>query len=489
MTKTHRFVCLVTLLFASIQVGAGRPDTPKPSLELKTCQVKGIKGDAKCGTLGVFENRATRKGRKIPINVVVLPATGAKREPDAVFYFAGGPGSAATEDAPGIADILARIREHRDLVFVDQRGTGQSNPLDCTLFNPTDQQSFLGSFFPVDDIRKCREQLELNADLTLYTTEIAMDDLDDVRAALGYEQINLYGASYGTRAALVYLRQHPKHVRTAMLHGVAPTNQLMPLNFPQDNERALQGVLSECEADEACSKAFPQLKKNAQRVLEELLQSPAQVELQMPGSKDPVKLTLNRNLAAEAIRYMLYSPGGASRVPLVLHTAAQGNYGPLTRAALNFRRNIVATGSNGMYLSITCAEDLPWVNAKEAEKLGANTFLGDYRYRQQNEACALWPRAKIDSKYAEPVRSDKPVLIMTGEWDPVTPPAHGDAVAKTLPNSLHLVVNDGAHGLSGLNGIECLDRLMTEFVERGTVKGLDTTCVKNIKRSGFALRF
>ena len=489
MTKTHRFVCLVTLLFATIQVGARRADTPKPSLALKTCQVRGIKGDAKCGTLGVFENRATRKGRKIPINVVVLPATGAKREPDAVFYFAGGPGSAATEDAPGIADILARIREHRDLVFVDQRGTGQSNPLDCTLFNPTDQQSFLGSFFPVDDIRKCREQLELNADLTLYTTEIAMDDLDDVRAALGYEQINLYGASYGTRAALVYLRQHPKHVRTAMLHGVAPTNQLMPLNFPQDNERALQGVLSECEADEACSKAFPQLKKNAQRVLEELLQSPAQVELQMPGSKDPVKLTLNRNLAAEAIRYMLYSPGGASRVPLVLHTAAQGNYGPLTRAALNFRRNIVATGSNGMYLSITCAEDLPWVNAKEAEKLGANTFLGDYRYRQQNEACALWPRAKIDSKYAEPVRSDKPVLIMTGEWDPVTPPAHGDAVAKTLPNSLHLVVNDGAHGLSGLNGIECLDRLMTEFVERGTVKGLDTTCVKNIKRSGFALRF
>ena len=489
MTKTHRFVCLVTLLFATIQVGARRADTPKPSLALKTCQVRGIKGDAKCGTLGVFENRATRKGRKIPINVVVLPATGAKREPDAVFYFAGGPGSAATEDAPGIADILARIREHRDLVFVDQRGTGQSNPLDCTLFNPTDQQSFLGSFFPVDDIRKCREQLELNADLTLYTTEIAMDDLDDVRAALGYEQINLYGASYGTRAALVYLRQHPKHVRTAMLHGVAPTNQLMPLNFPQDNERALQGVLSECEADEACSKAFPQLKKNAQRVLEELLQSPAQVELQMPGSKDPVKLTLNRNLAAEAIRYMLYSPGGASRVPLVLHTAAQGNYGPLTRAALNFRRNIVATGSNGMYLSITCAEDLPWVNAKEAEKLGANTFLGDYRYRQQNEACALWPRAKIDSKYAEPVRSDKPVLIMTGEWDPVTPPAHGEAVAKTLPNSLHLVVNDGAHGLSGLNGIECLDRLMTEFVERGTVKGLDTTCVKNIKRSGFALRF
>ena len=489
MTKTHRFLGLAMLLFATIQVGARRPDTPKPSLELKTCQVRGIKGDAMCGTLEVFENRATRKGRKIPINVVVLPATGAKREPDAVFYFAGGPGSAATEDAPGIVDILARIREHRDLVFVDQRGTGQSNPLNCDLFNPADPQSFLGSFFPVDDVRKCREQLEPKADLPLYTTPIAMDDLDEVRAALGYQQINLYGASYGTRAALVYLRQHPKHVRTVMLHGVAPTNQLMPLNFPQDTERALQGVLSECEADETCSKAFPQVRADARRVLEQLLQSPAQVEIQPRGSKDMVKLTLNRNLAAEAIRYMLYSPGGASRVPFVIHNAAKGNYGPLAQAALHFRRNLVATGSNGMYLSVTCAEDLPWVNAKEAEKLGANTFLGDYRYRQQNEACGLWPRAKIDSKYAQPVRSDKPVLIMTGEWDPVTPPAHGDAVAKTLPNSLHVVVNDGAHGLSGLNGIECLNRVMTEFVERGSVKDLDTACVKNIKRNGFALKF
>src|SRR5687768_3739056 len=293
MTKTHRFVGLVTLLFASIQVGARRPDTPKPSLELKTCQVRGIKGDAKCGTLEVFENRATRKGRKIPINVVVLPATGSKREPDALFYFAGGPGSAATEDAPGIVDILARIREHRDLVFVDQRGTGQSNPLNCDLFNPADTQSFLGSFFPVDDVRKCREQLEPKADLTLYTTNIAMDDLDDIRAALGYEQINLYGGSYGTRAALVYLRRHPKHVRTAILHGVAPTNQFMPRNFPQDAERALQGVLSECEADEACRRAFPQVKADAQRVLEQLLQSPAQAEVQLPRSQDRVTLRLN----------------------------------------------------------------------------------------------------------------------------------------------------------------------------------------------------
>lgn len=490
MIRAYRFAGFVILaLFATLQAASTtQPVVAKTTVELKPCKPQGIEGDAKCGTLEVFENRATQEDRKIKINILVLPASGQQREPDPLFYFAGGPGSAATEDAPGIAPLLASVRQRRDLVFVDQRGTGQSNPLNCELFNSADPQSFLGSFFPLDDVRKCREQLEPKADLTLYTTNIAMDDLDDVRAALGYEQINLYGGSYGTRAALVYLRRHPKHVRTVILHGVAPTNQFMPRSFPQDAERALQGVLSECEADEACRKAFPQVKVDAQRVLEQLLQSPAQAEVQLPQSKERVTVKLNRNLAAEAVRYMMYSPIGAGRVPLFLHLAAEGNYVPLAQAALFYRQNLVATGSNGMYLSVTCAEDLPFVKAEDAKRIGTNTFLGSYRYDQQNAACELWPRAMIDSKYAEPVRSDKPVLIMTGEWDPVTPPSQGDAVAKTLPNSLHVVVNDGAHGLSGLQGIECLDRLMTQFVERGTVKDLDTSCTKNIKRKGFALK-
>lgn len=490
MIRAYRFAGFVILaLFATFQAASTTPRAvAKATIELKPCQPQGIKGDAKCGTLEVFENRATQKGRKIKLNILVLPATGPQREPDALFYFAGGPGSAATEDAGGMAQILANVRQRRDLVFVDQRGTGESNPLNCELFNAADPQSYFGFFLPLDDVRMCRTQLETKADLTLYTTNIAMDDLDDVRAALGYEQINLYGGSYGTRASLVYLRRHPKHVRTVVLHGVAPTNQFMPRNFPQDAERALQGVLSECEADEACRKAFPQVKADAQRVLEQLLQGPVQAEVQLPQSKERVTLKLNRNLAAEAIRYMLYSPNGAGRVPLFLNLAAGGNYVPLAQAAFFYRQNLVATGSNGMYLSVTCAEDLPWVKAEEAKKIGTSTFLGAYRYDQQSAACELWPRATIDSKYAEPVRSEKPVLIMTGEWDPVTPPSQGDAVAKTLPNSLHIVVNDGAHGFGGLQGLDCLDRVMTQFVERGTVKDLDTSCTKNIKRNGFALK-
>ncbi|HEY5884104.1 MAG TPA: alpha/beta hydrolase [Pyrinomonadaceae bacterium] len=435
----------------------------------------------------MFENRATRTGRKIKLKIVVFPATGPNRAPDPFVYIPGGPGSSATEDAPYVARAYAKIRERRDLLFIDQRGTGGSHPLNCNFFNPADPQSYLGYFYPLEDVKRCRTQLETKADLTLYTTPIAMDDLDDVRAALGYQQLNLFGGSYGTRASLVYLKKHPKSVRTVTLQGVAPTNQYMPRDFAQANERALLGVIGECATDVDCNKAFPDLRNEAKAVLDRLLKGPVDVEVRYQDAEKR-KVTLSRSLAAEAIRYMLYSPPGASRVPFVLHSAANGNFTPLAEAALFYRRQIVATGSNGLYLSITCAEDLPFNKPGETERLAANTFLGDYRLKQQREACALWPRAMIPENYSEPTKSDAPVLILTGEWDPVTPPANGDAVAKFLPNSLHVVVPDGAHGFGGLEGSDCILKLTAEFVEKGTAKGLDTGCVKTVRRRGFSTK-
>ena len=486
MTKTLLLIALA--LMATLHCASAVRQNGTKHLVLTDCQPQRIPGPAKCGTLEVYENRATKQGRKISINILLLPATGDKREPDPVVYFAGGPGSAATEDAIGFAPEFAKIREHRDLLFVDQRGTGRSHPLNCVLFNPDDLQSYLGYFFPLEDVRKCRTQLEAKADLKLYTTDIAIDDMDEVRAALGYEKFNLFGGSYGTRAALTYLKRYPQHVRTATLQGVAPPNSYMPSDFPLHNERALNGVIAECAADEACNKAFPNLKEEAKALLAQLIKGPVEVEVEKPDSKDRVKVKLSRNLAAEAIRYMLYSPVAASRVPAVIHLAAQGNFVPLTRAALEYRKFLVGSDSNGMYLSVTCAEDLPWIKPGEGERMAANTFLGDYRLVQQREACALWPRGEVERDYADPVSADVPVLILTGEWDPVTPPSNGDATAKGLKNSLHIVVPHGAHALGGLENIDCILRLTAEFVERGTTKDLDTSCVKTIRRKGFALK-
>ena len=481
-------VLVFSVFILGLHAASAVRQSPSKQITLTDCEVQGIQGKQKCGTLEVYENRATKTGRKISLNIVVYPATGPNHEPDPIFYFAGGPGSAATDDARGFVPEFAKMREHRDMVFVDQRGTGRSHPLDCTLFNPADPQSFLGYFFPLEDVRKCRAELEPKADLKLYTTTIAMDDIDEVRAALGYEKINLFGGSYGTRAALTYLKRYPQHVRTAMLQGVAPPDQYMPVDFPVANERALEGILAECAADEACNKAFPNLKDETKALLAQLIKGPVEVEYERPKSTEKVKVKLSRDLAAEAIRYMLYNPNAASRVPVIIHLASQGNFGPLLGQAMFYRKVLVATGSNGMYLSITCAEDLPWIKPGEGERLAANTFLGDYRLRQQREACALWPRAEIERSYSQPVKVDVPVLILTGEWDPVTPPANGDRVAKHLPNNLHVVVPHGAHGLGGLQGTECITGLMTEFIARGTTKGIDTTCVKNVRRRGFVLK-
>jgi pimeloyl-ACP methyl ester carboxylesterase len=488
MIKPLKFTKLAIIgLVLFFQTASAVRQNGSKRVALSDCEVKNV-GKVKCGTLEVFENRATKKGRMISLNIVVYPATGDKREPDPLVYFAGGPGSAATEDAPFIAQAFAKIREHRDLLFVDQRGTGHSHPLNCEFYNKSDVQSYLGYFFPLEDVRKCRAELESNADLKLYTTTIAMDDMDEVRTALGYEKLNLFGASYGTRAALTYLKRYQHRVRSAILQGVAPPDQYMPGDFPVVMERALQGVLAECAADEACNTAFPHVKAEAKAVLEQLIKAPVEVEAPKPNSPETVKVKLSRDLAAEAIRYMLYSPTSTTRVPAMLHFAAQGNFVPLTKAALFYRENLVGTGSNGMYLSITCAEDLPWIKPGEGERLAENTFLGDYRLRQQREACALWPRAEIERNYADPVRADVPVLILTGEWDPVTPPANGDRIAKTLKNSLHIVVPHGAHGLGGLEGMDCIDRTIMEFVARGTTKDPDTTCMKCVYRKAFALK-
>jgi len=310
---------------------------------------EGVKEKARCGTLEVFEDRVRKNGRTIALKVVVFPATGQDKAADPLFYIPGGPGSSATEDAPYVVREFAKIREHRDLVFVDQRGTGGSNPLNCDFFKPSDLQSYLGDYFPLEDVRKCRQQLEPKANLKSYTTAIAMDDFDDVRAALGYNQINLIGGSYGTRAVQVYLKLHQDHVRAVVLHGVSPTNQFMPRDFPQHTERALKGVMAECAVDESCRAAFPNLPAEATVVLERLIRGPVEVELKRQKSGENIRVSLSRDLVAEAIRYMLYQPGAASRIPLFLHLAAQGNFTPLAEAAIAYRQQIVATGSNGMY--------------------------------------------------------------------------------------------------------------------------------------------
>jgi pimeloyl-ACP methyl ester carboxylesterase len=478
---------LAALLLNGWTAPAAAQVTDPPLFRRGECTAQLASLGAICGTYPVLEDRAAGGGRRIGLNVVIIPSRNAGSARDAATFLAGGPGQAATDQAPFLVQRYGALLGERDFLFLDQRGTGGSNPLECPLYDRRNPATWLGDFYPPDAVRRCRPQLEERADLRLYTTAIAADDLDEVRAAFGYETLNLLGVSYGTRAALVYMRQYPDRVRSAVLEGVAPPGELIPQNFARDAERALYGVLGQCAADAACSGAFPAARDDARRAFERLQAGPVQVPVLDPLRGTIIRLPLNRDLAAEALRYMLYSAGTAGYVPVVLNRAAAGDYGALAEFALAGRRNIVDSGANGMYLSITCAEDLPWIRPGAGELLAEGSFLQDYRLRQQRDACSLWPRGDVPSGFHEPVRTATPTLILSGEWDPVTPPILGELAARWLPRSRHLVVPDAGHGTGGLEHAGCVHGIVITFISRPAPEALDASCLADVRRGPFAL--
>jgi pimeloyl-ACP methyl ester carboxylesterase len=453
--------------------------------KLRPCRLPGIGEELLCGKLTVFENRQTRAGRKIDLNVVVLPAFDQKNKSEPLFDLEGGPGAAATGGAFFYAKEGRDYRRKHDVVLVDQRGTGQSNPLTARPAKKT-PQDYLTEMYPVEYVKNLRRTLEQQADLTQYTTSIAMDDLDDVRSWLGYERINLFGSSYGTQAVLVYLRQHPGHVHTATILGVAPTYMKLPLYHSQAAARAMELLLQGCERDSTCHQAFPQIRLDWQNLLSQLGREPARVPYSPDGKKAPVTVEIQRDILAEKIRTWMYGRDKTQRIPFIVHQAAQGDFAPFLQEAI--APSIPDFIADGMYLSVTCAEDVPFINQEEAAKLNEDNPFGNYRVFQQTRACSFWPQGKIPADYREPVSSNLPVLIFSGNLDPVTPPQRGEEVAKYLPNSRHVIIPQGAHGVDGLSDQGCVDRIIIEFMDKGSVRDLDTSCVERMAPPPFATK-
>ncbi len=454
---------------------------------LAPCEVPGLSGEARCGTYEVFEDREKRQGRKIPLKIVVLPATGADRAPDPLVYFAGGPGESAVDLAAFFAQGFRALHRRRDVVLVDVRGTGGSASLTCDeLASPKGVQGFLDDFMPVDAVRRCRQRLEKNRDLTRYTSAEATDDVAEVLLALGYPRANLIGGSYGTRAVQVFLRRHPEQVRTIVLEGVVPTDQRMPLFAARDAQQALDGLFTECASDADCHRAFPNLEADFAAVLKRVSASPVTVEITHPQTGAPQTVRLSRAGFAQTVRYMLYVPSTAVAIPAYVHAAAAGDFEPFAETAFNFASDL-SQMSDGFYLSVVCPEDVGFVDPAEVPAAVAGTFLGDFRARQQLAACAEWPARKLPPSVLEPVRSEVPALLVSGERDPATPAANGERVVRHLPNGLHLVVPDGSHSSDGMVGIDCVWDLVTAFIEAGNSRGLDTSCVARITRAPFLL--
>ena len=371
------------------------------------------------GTLAVFEDRAAETGRTVDLEIVVLPAVSDSPEPDPLFFLAGGPGQAATELAGPMLPRLAEVRRTRDLVFVDQRGTGGSGRMTCAFFeSDADEQAVSESLqldtLPLDDLRECLAEVETTADPRQYTTPVAMDDLDDVRAALGYETINLYGGSYGTRAGLVYMRRHPERVRTAVLDGLAPISMRLPSNINADAHRALDRLFADCAADRGCSEAFPDLPLTFARVIADLEANPRVLDTTHPRTGEPFEVPLTATGFAGGLRGVLYSPTLASLMPWTIARAAEGDFAPYLAQIVPLMDSGEALNL-GMFFSVICAEDVAQLADGDAERLAADGMLGRLLIEVTIDACSVWPAADLPVAYFEPVRSDAPTLLLSGD--------------------------------------------------------------------------
>ncbi|HEY6802824.1 MAG TPA: alpha/beta hydrolase [Pyrinomonadaceae bacterium] len=450
-------------------------------VELKPCENPNLTSDVLCTKYEVFENRATKTGRRIGLKVMLLPATGPKPAPDPLFYLAGGPGGAATGYAT--EQFIQNLRRNRDVVLVDQRGTGESNPLNCLLTSSReDMRPFFGDPFPLERVRACRAELEKIADLTLYTTSIAMDDLDEVRDALGYNMVDIYGGSYGSTTSLAYLRQHGDHVRSVAIFGVAPPNAKIPLSFSRGVQDSMNRLFADCAADKECNAAYPDVSGDFKKVVALFDKGPVEVTATNVYTRTAQKVTVTRDAFADSIRQLLYVPAAAAALPAMIHIGAGGDLGPLVGTAFQVMSQIDSLIARGMQFSVVCAEDTPFITEDDIKTTSANSFYGDARVRPTIQACAEWPKAKVPASFLDPVKSDKPVLLVSGALDPVTPPWLAREVAKTLPNSKLVIIPNATH-----SSYECVENFIADYIDKGTTQGLDTSCADKIQRPPFTI--
>jgi pimeloyl-ACP methyl ester carboxylesterase len=457
---------------------------PQPSAldRLHPCKIDEGPTEAFCGKYSVFEDRLAKTGRRFGLKIVIAPALKRNPRPDPLFIFEGGPGGGAATLAEYRLPMFHRFQLDRDIVLIDQRGTGDSNPLNCEPEDRDEEDLSKIDDYPVERLRTCLARLQ--ADARFYTTAIAMDDIDEVRRFLGYGQINLWGGSYGTRAALVYLKRYEASVRSVILDGVAPPDMRLPLFMPRDAQRALDLMLDDCAQDAACGKQFPRLRESVTTMFAHAAAHP-RITFAHPRTGKSIQIAVSQRLLAYIIFSALYDPTLTSLLPQLITDAAQGNYQGLL--ALGFSRDMPKGAmSEGMFLSVVCAEDLPRIQPDEIVREAQGRFLGTAFFDTRMKPCEFWPKGVVAEDFYQPVVSGKPVLILSGADDPITPPFWGDHVAKYLTNSKHFIVPGAGH-ITTMRG--CVPQLIGKFLDQASVKDLDPACLQSQHRPPFFVNY
>ena len=447
------------------------------------CRLSGVRELGLCGVLHVPEDRDGPSGRWIPLNVQVIPATNSAPSQGALFHFAGGPGQAATEGAGGNSERFSRILQSRDVVMIDQRGTGMSNPLRCSDPGPLAfVRTILAWDLPDAWISACAEALRERADLRHYTTADAASDVEAVRKWLGYDRIDLYGGSYGTRAALEYARLYPASVRTVTIRAVMPPSGIMAIQNPLNLETQLARVFDECERDEACAAAFPALREEYRDLVDRVGAGADTAVALDRRTGDSVAVPIDTRVLAGSLRRMLMDGGGWLEVPLAIHSAHAADWSAIVPG---IEGTISVTNSLylGMSLSVMCAEEAPRIRARDYRAETAGTLMAHWPAEGILGACEFWDEGVAADGYDEPVRVDVPILILSGTLDPSTPAFWGQFVEESAPNALHLVMEGVSHSPFPV----CAQDIMADFVRAGSLEGLNVSCIDALKRGEFQL--
>jgi pimeloyl-ACP methyl ester carboxylesterase len=456
------------------------PVSPEPAVvprvALLPCAVRGVGRAAFCGVVPVPEDRSTRAGRVVELEVVVVPASDHDHAaPDPVFVLAGGPGQAATDAAADYAQTFTAALTTRDFVFLDQRGTGRHSPLRCEMLGVDgDLGTLAGGALPEDRLRQCLAHMDARPDL--YTTAIAVEDLDEAAVRLGYERVNLLAGSYGTQVAQEMVRRHRSRVRAAVLDGVAPVDTPFVLAFASNAQHALDALMDECLRDAVCSATFPDLPADLGRALARLRAEPVRVTAPLEGSAR-VTATLDADALAMAVRGLLYSVDSRALIPAVLHAAATGDDAAIAPLIVRGAGMTARGLSVGMFLSVTCSEQVADVTRREAAGAADRTFLGMARAGPILQACTFWPRGAVPGDFHTPVESDAPLLLLSGTMDPATPMQWAEHARATLPNAQQVLVPGGAHDVADVG---CVPALVARFLDAPGAP-VDASCVVPVR--------
>ncbi|TDR23894.1 alpha/beta hydrolase [Marinicella litoralis] len=450
------------------------------ALELEPCFIgaigSGVSTAAECGQLTVPENRQN-PDKTIDLNLAVIRSTSNEKLNDPLLLLAGGPGQGAVDTFAGIVKIFDAMLPLRDIVLVDQRGTGKSNPLRCEI-DPDEYEALsdMDSDAWKDWTKKCHQGLD--ADTRYYTTTEAINDLEAVREALEIEQWNLYGGSYGTRKALTYMKMFPDSIRSVILDASVPQEQALGVEHETNLRNTLQQIFALCEADEACQTAFGDAEQQLWKFLDQLKEAPINLRIQNSSTGTFEDVLMTREYAVIAMRMFAYSPETMGLIPLMVSLANHGQPETMAAQAQMVMNSLNEGLNNALEISVSCAEDVPFMPKTSNT---TNSLFGDELFELMHARCELWDSIAVDPSFKEPVVSDIPTLLLSGEYDPVTPPKNAEQIMQTLSNAQHLVAKGQGH-IVGTRG--CMPKIVTAFIKDPS-KELETECMNDFRDFSF----